>query len=234
MKKYRVLSVIMPVYNEAKTIEKAIREIVKVKINLVRIQLIVVDDGSNDGTRDILKKLKKKYKKIQIIFKDRNQGKGAAIREGLKHATGNYVIFQDADLEYSPEDYNIMLMPILKGYADVVYGSRFLGPHRSFLFWHYVANKFLNFLTNFLYNTTLTDMETCFKLFKSGIIKNIKLRSNSFTIETEVTSKVLKKKVRIYEVPIQYYGRGDEEGKKIKAIDGIKAFFTLIWYRFFD
>ncbi|MBP7793261.1 MAG: glycosyltransferase family 2 protein [Candidatus Goldbacteria bacterium] len=234
MKKYKRLSVIMPVYNEAGTIEKAIKEIEKEKIKSIKIQIIVVDDGSNDGTSDILKKIQKKNKKIKVIFKDKNQGKGSAIRDGLKYADGDYVIFQDADLEYSPEDYNIMLMPILKGYADVVYGSRFLGPHRSFLFWNFVANKFLNFLTNLLYNTTLTDMETCFKLFKSDIIKNIKLRSNSFTIEPEITSKVLKKKVRIYEVPIQYYGRGYEEGKKIKAIDGIKAFFTLLWYRFFD
>ncbi|HPD19585.1 MAG TPA: glycosyltransferase family 2 protein [Candidatus Goldiibacteriota bacterium] len=234
MKKYKRLSVIMPVYNEAGTIEKAIKEIEKEKIKSIKIQIIVVDDGSNDGTSDILKKIQKKNKKIKVIFKDKNQGKGSAIRDGLKYADGDYIIFQDADLEYSPEDYNIMLMPILKGYADVVYGSRFLGPHRSFLFWNFVANKFLNFLTNLLYNTTLTDMETCFKLFKSDIIKNIKLRSNSFTIEPEITSKVLKKKVRIYEVPIQYYGRGYEEGKKIKAIDGIKAFFTLLWYRFFD
>jgi glycosyltransferase involved in cell wall biosynthesis len=234
MKKDKVLSVIMPVYNEAKTIEKAIKEVIKTKLKSIKIELIIVDDGSTDGTGEILKKIQNKNKNIKIIFKEKNQGKGAAIREGLKYATGDYIIFQDADLEYTPEDYNIMLMPILKGYADVVYGSRFLGPHRSFLFWNYVANKFLNFLTNIMYNTTLTDMETCFKLFKAEIIKNIKFRSNSFTIEPEITSKILKKNVRIYEVPIQYFGRGYEEGKKIRAIDGLKAFFTLIWYRFFD
>lgn len=234
MKKNTVLSVIMPVYNEERTIEKVINEVKRSRLQSIKKQIIVVDDGSTDKTRDILKKIKNKDKSLIIIFKEKNQGKGSAVREGIKYASGDYIIIQDADLEYTPEDYNIMLMPILKGYADVVYGSRFLGPHRSFLFWHYVANKFLNFLTNFMYNTTLTDMETCFKLFKSEIIKSIKLRSNSFAIETEITSKILKKNVRIYEVPIQYFGRGYEEGKKIKAIDGIKAFLTLLWYRFFD
>lgn len=234
MKKNKVLSIIMPVYNEARTIEKAINEVKRARLQFIKKQIIVVDDGSTDKTRDILKKIKNKDKSVTIIFKEKNQGKGSAVREGLKYAYGDYIIIQDADLEYTPEDYNLMLMPVLKGYADVVYGSRFLGPHRSFLFWHYVANKFLNFLTNFLYNTTLTDMETCFKLFKSEIIKNIKLRSNSFTIEPEITSKILKKNVRIYEVPIQYFGRGYEEGKKIKVIDGIKAFLTILWYRFFD
>lgn len=234
MKKNKVLSVIMPVYNEAKTIEKAINEVKKVKVKSIKKQIIVVDDGSTDGTKDVLNKIKSKDKSLIIIFKGKNHGKGSAIREGLKYATGDYIIFQDADLEYTPEDYNIMLMPVLKGHADVVYGSRFLGPHRSFLFWHYVANKFLNFLTNLMYNSTLTDMETCFKLFKSEIIKDIRLRSNSFTIEPEITSKILKKNVRIYEVPIQYFGRGYKEGKKIKSIDGLKALFTIIWYRFFD
>ncbi len=234
MEKMKILSIIMPVYNEVKTIEKAIKEVEKVKLKFIKKQLIVVDDGSTDGTREILKKIQKRDKKILIIFKEKNEGKGSAIREGLKYATGDYILFQDADLEYTPEDYSVMLKPILKDYADVVYGSRFLGPHRSFLFWHYVANKFLNFLVNILYDTTLTDMETCFKLFKSDVIKNIKLRSNSFTIEPEITSKILKKNVKIYEVPIQYFGRGYEEGKKIKAIDGIKAFITLFWYRFFN
>ncbi|MCX8093231.1 MAG: glycosyltransferase family 2 protein [Candidatus Goldbacteria bacterium] len=234
MKKNKVLSIIIPVYNEKNTIEKTISEVKKVKLKSIKKEIIVVDDGSTDGTREILKKIHKKDKKIIIIYKSKNEGKGSAVRIGIDKASGDFIIIQDADLEYTPEDYNIMLMPILKGYADVVYGSRFLGPHRSFLFWHYIANKFLNFLVNILYNTTLTDMETCFKLFKSEIIKNIKLRSNTFTIEPEITSKILKRNVRIYEVPIQYYGRGYEEGKKIKAIDGIKAFLTLLWYRFFD
>jgi len=234
MKKIKVLSIIMPVYNEKNTIEKAIKEVKRVKLFSMKKQIIIIDDCSTDGTRDILRKIKKRDKSIIVVFKEKNQGKGSAVREGIKYATGDFIIIQDADLEYTPEDYSIMLMPVLKGYADVVYGSRFLGPHRSFLFWNYIANKFLNFFTNFIYNTTLTDMETCFKLFKSEIIKNIKLRSNGFEIEPEITSKVIKKNVRIYEVPIQYFGRGYEEGKKIKAIDGIKAFWTLLWYRFFD
>jgi glycosyltransferase involved in cell wall biosynthesis len=234
MAKTLVLSVIMPVYNEFSTIKQAIEKVKKARVKGIKKQLIIVDDGSKDGTTGILKKLARADKGIKVVLKEKNCGKGSAIREGIKYATGDFTIIQDADLEYDPEDYNLLLEPILRGNADVVYGSRFLGTHRSFMLLHLVANKILTLITNILYNNTLTDMETCYKLFKTPLLREMKLKSYRFEIEPEITAKVLKKKYRIYEVPIHFYGRGYDEGKKIKAIDGFHAFFALIWYRFFD
>ena len=227
------LSVIMPVYNEKKTISETAAQVKKSALPGFKKEIIIVDDGSTDGTRDILKALSKKGRTFRIIFMDKNIGKGSAIREGIKYITGDYVIIQDADLEYDPADYVHLLAPIEQGHADVVYGSRFLGgAHRSFLFWNYIANTILNFTTNILYNTLLTYMETCYKMFKADVIKGLDLRSNGFKIEPEITAKMLKKKYRIYETLINFYGRGYADGKKMKAIDGFKALWALIKYRF--
>lgn len=234
MKHLKTLSVIMPAYNEVKTIKEAVLKVKNTPLPGMKKQLVIVDDGSTDGTVQELKKLGKTDKSLLIIYSAKNSGKGAAIREGIKHISGDYAIIQDADLEYDPQDYIPLLEPMLRGNADVVYGSRFMGTHRSFLFWNWVANKTLTFLTNFMYNNTLTDMETCYKLFKTPILKGMRLRSKRFEIEPEITAKVLKKKYKIYEVPIHFYGRGYEEGKKIKAIDGFKALWALIKYRFID
>ena len=198
----------------------------------LRKQIIVVNDGSSDGTAKLLAKVK--GKDIQVFHHEVNRGKGAAIRTAIPHTTGDYVVIQDADLEYDPSDYEKLLAPLLNGSADVVYGSRFLGAHRAFLFLHYLGNKFLNLLTNILYNTILTDMETCYKVFKGDILRGLKLRSNRFEFEPEVTAKILKKGYKLYELPISYHGRGFEEGKKITWRDGITALVTLIRYRFLD
>ncbi len=231
--KPKKLSIIMPVYNEKKTIEQMVKTVEDTPLKGYLKELIIVDDGSTDGTRDIIKKMKTRYKNIKFILKEKNEGKGSAVREGIKHVTGDYAVIQDADLEYDPADYTRLLGPLEKGFADVVYGSRFIGgSHRSFLFWNYVANKILNIVTNILYNTLLTDMETCYKMFKAGILKSLVLHSNGFEIEPEITAKILKKKYKIYETPINFYGRGYEEGKKIKASDGFIALWTLIKNRF--
>ncbi|MEW6686048.1 MAG: glycosyltransferase family 2 protein [Candidatus Edwardsbacteria bacterium] len=224
------LSVIMPVYNEVKTI----REIVnRVKAVPLEKELIIVDDCSTDGTQDILKQFTESN--IKVLFHSRNKGKGAAIRTGIKEATGEIIIIQDADLEYNPEEYPKLIEPIVRGKADVVYGSRFLGVHRVFMFWHYLGNKFLTTLTNFLYNTMLSDMETGHKVFRAEILKKIKIRSNRFNFEPEITAKVFKqKRLRIYEMPIIYDGRDYEEGKKITWRDAIPAILALIKYRFVD
>lgn len=234
IKSFFTLSIVIPVFNELKTAEAIIQKVQNIKLPGIKKQLIVVDDGSTDGTREILKKLAKKKNGFTLILQDKNGGKGSAIRAGLAAVSGDYVVIQDADLEYDPADYPALLKPILLGHADVVYGSRFLGTHRSFLFLNYVANKILNLVTNLLYNSTLTDMETCYKMFRAEAIKKLKLRSKGFEIEPEITAKILKNKCRVYEVPISFYGRGYEEGKKIKAIDGVKALWALIKYRFVE
>ena len=200
----------------------------------VEKEIIVVDDGSTDATPEILKRIKNKYPELKVVFKEKNEGKGSAIRRGLKEVTGDLVVFQDADLEYDPRDYPLLMKPILEGKADVVYGSRFLGPHRVLLFWHLIGNIFLNLVTNFLYNTTLTDMETCYKMFRSEVIKNLPLKARGFEIEPEITAKILKRRYRVWEVPISYNGRGYEEGKKITWRDGFIALYTLFKYRFKD
>lgn len=229
----KTLSIIMPAYNEERTIFDAVKAVSKVKLPGLKKQIIIVDDGSTDGTGKILRNLAKKNKKLKIIFVPYNKGKGNAIREGIKCVKGDYTVIQDADLEYDPADYPGLLEPISSGRADVVFGSRFTGrPHRSFLFWNYVANKILNIVANFLYNTLLTDMETCYKMFRSEVLTGLDLESNGFEIEPEITAKILKKHCRIYEVPINFYARGYSEGKKIKAMDGIRALWALIKYRF--
>lgn len=224
------ISVIVPVYNEAKTIREIIESVRKVPLDK---EIIIIDDGSTDATRDILKN-ELAGKVNQILFHETNKGKGAAIRTGIQAATGEYIIIQDADLEYDPEDYLKLLRPVEKGWATVVYGSRFTGEHRNMLFYHWIGNRFLTLITNILYNSTLSDMETCYKLIKTDLIKGMPLRCNRFGFEPEVTAKILKKGIRIYEVPISYAGREFDEGKKIHWYDGINALAILIWFRFFN
>ncbi len=226
------LSVIIPVYNERNTIQEILRRVRQVDLGDIDRELIVVDDGSTDGTRDILSM---EYDSTtKIILHDTNKGKGAALRTGLAHATGDLIIFQDADLEYDPDEYPRLIEPILKGKAEVVYGSRFTGERRNMLFWHYLGNRLLVLVTNILYNTTLSDMETCYKLFTRKSLEGIEIKSDRFDVEPEITAKILKKKIRIYEVPISYTGREIEEGKKISWRDGIPALWALIKYRFVD
>ena len=224
------LSIIIPAYIERNTIKEILRRVRAVDLGEIEKEIIVVDDGSTDGTSDILKL--EEDSTTRVIRHDVNRGKGAAIRDALPQATGDYIIIQDADLEYDPEDFRIMLAPVLKKKADVVYGSRFTGEHRDMLYWHWLGNKFLNFVTNVLYNTTLSDMETCYKLFSRDSLKGIEIESEGFEVEPEITAKLLRKKVRIYEVPVSYAGREYDEGKKIVWMDGFKALWSLIKYRF--
>ncbi len=219
----------MPVFNERATIREILA---KVKAVDVDKEIIVVDDGSRDGTREILQEMAPGDDSLKLILHERNQGKGAAIRTGLGHVTGDLVVVQDADLEYEPEEYKTLMRPILQGKAVVVYGSRFLGEHRAMYFWHAVGNNFLTLLTNILYDSTLTDMETCYKMFKAEVIKSLNLKAMRFEFEPEVTAKVLKRGIRIYEVPISYAGREYSEGKKITGFDAIDAITTLLKYRF--
>jgi len=232
--KDKTLCIVIPVYNEEKTIAEIIERVMNVTIEGINKKIVIVDDKSTDSTRDILGKISAKYPDIKVILKDKNEGKGAALKTGFAAAEGDYIIIQDADLEYDPEDYKVMVDSFRHSEVDVVYGSRFMGKHRAFLFLNYVANKILNLVTNILYNTTLTDMETCYKMFKAHLIKEIEIKSKGFEIEPEITAKMLKKNAKIYEVPISFYGRSYDEGKKIKAIDGFKAIWALIKYRFVD
>jgi glycosyltransferase involved in cell wall biosynthesis len=223
-----LLSVVMPCYNERTTIEEIIRRVLAVP---VRTELIVVDDGSRDGTRDILSRLAAELK-FKLIFQEKNGGKGAALRRGFAEVTGDLVIIQDADLEYSPEEFPQLIELICQGRADVVYGSRFLGRHRVFLFTHYAGNRFLTLVTNVLYNTMLSDMETCYKVMRTEVLRSMALESDGFGIEPELTAKIFKRHYRVYEVPITYDGRGYEEGKKITWRDGFVALWVLLKYRF--
>jgi len=223
-----LLSVVMPVYNEAATVEEIIRRVLAVPI---RIQLIVVDDGSTDGTRDRLQELQGKVG-FTLLLQPRNQGKGAALRRGFQEVRGDLVVIQDGDLEYSPEELPMLIELICQGRADVVYGSRFLGRHRVFLFSHYLGNRLLTLVTNVLYNTMLTDMETCYKVMRTEVVRSLTLRSNGFGVEPELTAKIFKRGYRVYEVPITYDGRGYEEGKKIGWRDGVVALWVLLRYRF--
>jgi glycosyltransferase involved in cell wall biosynthesis len=223
------ISVVVPVYNEKNTIREIVRRIQEVSFEK---EIIIVDDYSTDGTREILKGMEGNT--LKILFHDRNQGKGAALKMGFQSVTGDIVIIQDADLEYNPQEYSILIQPILDGKADAVYGSRFLAcPHRVLLFWHYVGNKFLTTLSNLFTNLNLTDMETCYKAFRSSLLKNIDIKSKRFGFEPEITAKLSKLKCRIYEVPISYSGRDYSEGKKINWKDGIAAFFWIIRYNIF-
>ncbi|MDP1808514.1 MAG: glycosyltransferase family 2 protein [Actinomycetota bacterium] len=224
------LSVIMPVYNEKTTIKEILRQVRSVDLGDLDKEIIVVDDCSTDGTGDILKL--EADSSIKVIRHEKNQGKGAAVRTGLANATGDMIIIQDADLEYDPEDYLKLIDPVLKGKATVVYGSRFTGERRNMLFWHYLGNRFLSLVTNVLYNTTLSDMETCYKLFSREAIDGITIKSNKFDFEPEITAKLLRRGIRIYEVPISYAGREMEEGKKISWKDAFPALWALTKYRF--
>jgi len=225
------LSVIIPVYNEVKNIEEIIKRVQATKLAK---EIIVVDDGSQDGTRDILNKLNGK-KKVNVILHEKNQGKGAAVVTGMTAAKGDVLLIQDADLEYDPRDYPVLLKPIQEGLAEVVYGSRFLGAaHRVTMFWHQVANKLLTFMTNILYDSILTDMETGYKVFRREVIDGMRIRSKRFNFEPEFTAKILKRKYRIFEVPITFNPRDYEEGKKIGMKDAFEAVWALLRYRIFD
>ena len=227
----KTLSVLIPVYNEKATVLELLRRVEAVALPVDR-EVIMVDDGSTDGTREILKGLGARAK---VIFHEANRGKGAALRTALTHATGDLVIIQDADLEYDPADYPALLAPLLDGKADVVYGSRFLGgPHRVLFFWHYCANKFFTLLTNVLYNINLNDMGTCYKIFDAASLKAIPLESERFGIEAEITAKICKRRLRLYEVPISYAGRTYDEGKKITWKDGFSYLWCLLKYRVAD
>jgi glycosyltransferase involved in cell wall biosynthesis len=224
------VSVIIPVYNEKATIQQVIELVQNVPYST---EIIVVDDCSTDGTRAILQQ-SVWPENVHIYYHEKNMGKGAGIRTGVQHATKEVIVIQDADLEYDPKDLDVMLKPIMDGKADVVYGSRFLGIHRAFLFWHYVGNKLLTLVTNVLYDNMLTDMETGYKAFRAPVIKSITIRSNRFDFEPEITAKILKRRYRIYEVPIYYAGRDFDEGKKITWRDAFPALWALIKFRFVD
>jgi glycosyltransferase involved in cell wall biosynthesis len=226
------LSVVMPVYNEKATIREIIEKVTAVDVEK---ELIVVDDGSTDGTRDILKEIEASLDGTgHVYYFDQNRGKGAAVRYGIAQATGDVLVIQDADLEYDPEEFHNLLEPFHKGRAAVVYGSRFLGGHRSGYYWTTLGNKFLTWLTNIIYNTNLTDMETCYKLFSMDVLREIQLKCKRFEFEPEVTAKILKRGIHIYEVPISYVGREYSEGKKITWKDAWEAIKTLVRYRVFD
>ena len=224
------LSIVVPVFNERNTVQELLRRVRSVDLGEIAKEIIVVDDASTDGTPDILKH--EEDSTVRVFTHAENRGKGAAIRTGLERVTGDWVIIQDADLEYDPDDYRALLAPILKKKAEVVYGSRFTGEHRNMLFWHMLGNKLLSLVTNVLYNTTLSDMETCYKLFTRGALEGMVIKSNRFNFEPEITAKILKKKIRIYEVPISYAGREYAEGKKITWRDGLSALWALVKYRF--
>jgi glycosyltransferase involved in cell wall biosynthesis len=227
----QMLSVVIPVYNERETVLRIIAKVLK--LDFVK-EVLVVDDGSTDGTRELLKETPFDNR-VKLFFHDRNRGKGAALRTGFGHVSGEIVAIQDADLEYDPGEFAELIRPILDGVADVVYGSRLSGgkPQRVHLFWHRMGNGFLTFLTDLLYNTTLSDMETCYKMFKKSVLDTIRIESDDFSVEPELTAKICKNKQwRIYEIPISYYGRSYSEGKKITWRHGLSALWTLLKFRF--
>jgi glycosyltransferase involved in cell wall biosynthesis len=223
------VSVIMPVYNERRALRAVVERVLAVPQEL---ELICVDDGSNDGSWEILAELQNQHSNLRVFLQPKNMGKGAALRRGIQKATGDFVLIQDADLEYDPADYPNLLEPLIQGKADVVYGSRFLGsrPHRVLYFWHSVANRLLTLLSNCLTNINLTDMETCYKVFRREIVQAIPLEENRFGFEPEITVKVAKRRLRIYEVGISYWGRTYEEGKKIGWKDGVRCLWCLLKY----
>ena len=227
------LSVVIPAYNERHTVESLLRRVAAAPIPRdLELEMVVVDDGSSDGTRELLRQLAERADPpFRLIEHDQNRGKGAALRTGFAHVTGDFVLVQDADLEYNPRDYPVLLQPILDDEADVVYGSRFLGgPHRVMFFWHYVGNRLLTTLSNMFTDLNLSDMETCYKVFRAEVLAGLELDSDRFGIEPELTAKVAKAKARIYEVPISYHGRTYSEGKKIGWRDGVSAIWTILRY----
>jgi glycosyltransferase involved in cell wall biosynthesis len=238
-----VVTVVIPVYNEKNTIHEILRQ---VRATPLKKQIILVDDCSKDGTTDILRRLQAEEPDLTVVFHEENQGKGAALRTGFKHATGRFVIVQDADLEYDPTEYTKLIQPLLEGKADVVYGSRFIGEsHRVLYFWHSMANRFLTLLSNMFTNLNLTDMEVCYKVFRREVIQGITLKSDRFGFEPEVTAKVARfrvpplegrpaRKCRIYELPVSYNGRDYSEGKKIGWKDGVQALYCILRYAYYD
>ena len=223
------VSVIMPVYNERNTLRAVVERVLAVP---QEVELICVDDGSRDGSREILAELQSQHSNLRVLLQPKNMGKGAALRRGIQEATGDFVLIQDADLEYDPADYPNLLEPLIQGKADVVYGSRFLGsgPHRVLYFWHSVGNRLLTLLSNCLTNINLTDMETCYKVFRREIVQAIPIEENRFGFEPEITVKIAKRRLRIYEVGIRYWGRTYEEGKKIGWKDGVRCLWCLLKY----
>ena len=231
--KIRKLSVIVPVYNERNTVVEVLRRMRAVELpDGIEREIIVIDDGSNDGTRDVLRQLGDNT--VRILLHEGNRGKGASVRTGLALATGDYVLIQDADLEYDPDDWPRLIAPVIRGRARVVYGSRFTGERRNMLLLHWIGNRMLSLVTNVLFNSTLSDMETCYKLVDRTLLNDLALRSDHFDIEPEITAKILKRGIRIYEVPISYMGRELDEGKKITWRDGFAALWTLVKFRFGD
>jgi glycosyltransferase involved in cell wall biosynthesis len=234
------ISIIVPAYNEEATISIVIDKLLNLTfINNIKKEIIIVNDCSIDHTENLIQEIIKRNQGVEIVYfkHEKNSGKGAAIHTGIKNATGDYLIIQDADLEYDPNEINKLLKPVIDGYADVVYGSRFIGgsPHRILFFWHTIGNKFLTFLSNLFTNLNLTDMETCYKLFNTSIIKNIQLNEKRFGFEPEITTKIARiKDIRIYEVGISYYGRTYAEGKKINWKDGFRAIYCIIRYNLFQ
>ena len=225
------LSVVMPVYNEHATLREVVGKVLAVPLEK---ELICIDDGSRDGSREILSELQSKHPEIRVVIQPHNMGKGAALRRGIQESTGDYVVIQDADLEYDPAEYPTLLEPLIQGKADVVYGSRFQGsgPHRVLYFWHSVGNSILTLLSNALTNMNLTDMETCYKVFRREVIQSIPIEENRFGFEPEITVKIAKRRLRVYEVGISYWGRTYEEGKKIGWKDGFRALWCLLKYTF--
>ncbi len=223
------LSVVMPVYNERSTLREVVQRVLAVPLE---IELICVDDGSTDGSREILAELQQKFPQIHVILQSQNMGKGAALRRGIQEASGDYIIIQDADLEYDPAEYTVLLGPLEQGKADVVFGSRFLGggPHRVLYFWHSVGNWLLTLMSNICTDMNLSDMETCYKVFRREILQAIPIEENRFGFEPEITVKIAKRRLRVYEVGISYWGRTYEEGKKIGWKDGVRAVYCLMKY----
>ena len=229
------LSIVIPIYNEAATILELLSLVEAINVGMDK-ELVLVDDCSRDGTRDILRNVAQDHPDWRVLLHEVNQGKGAALRTGFAAATGDFVLIQDADLEYDPRDYPLLLRPLTENRADVVFGSRFQGggPHRVCFFWHYLGNKFLTTFSNMMTNLNLTDMEVCYKVFRREVLQTLQLRENRFGFEVEITAKVAKGKWRIFEVPISYYGRSYEEGKKITWKDGFRALWCIVKYRVMD
>lgn len=227
------LSVLMPVYNENATVTQVVEKVLSSGIGMEK-ELVLVDDGSTDGTRDRFREMEARHPECRFVYHAKNRGKGASIRTAVAAATGDILVIQDADLEYDPRDYGVLLAPILDGHADVVYGSRFVGggPHRVCFFWHYVGNQIITLISNMMTNLNLTDVEAGYKMFKREVLASIDLKEDRFGFENEVTAKVARGKWRIYEVPVSYYGRSYAEGKKITWRDGFRALWCMIKYRF--